>query len=66
MSWLAVAATLAAQQPAAPSWYHAWRLVDGGRVHLGVRPALYVDDEGARGRLELGAGVTVQLTIHLL
>jgi|HubBroStandDraft_2_1064218.scaffolds.fasta_scaffold00590_19 hypothetical protein len=44
----------------------------GGRVytsraiHVGVRPAAYLDNEGSRARLERAAGVTVQITAAVL
>jgi hypothetical protein len=66
VSWLVVTWMLAQQGPQAPAGVSAWRVIDRPDVHLGVRPAGFVDNEGeppARP-LEWGAGVTVQLTIH--
>lgn len=62
MSWLVVTCMLA-QQPA-PSPSGAWRVIDRPDVHLGVRPAAFLDNEGSPTPLEWGVGVTVQLTIH--
>lgn len=69
---LALALALASQQPLGPwapspssGWSPSWL---GGRVlttpglHIGIRPAAFVDDEGSPRRLELGAGVTLQIT----
>lgn len=63
MTWIAVSLALAsspATSPAAP-----WRLVTTPAVHVGLRPAAFVDNEDA-GRLEGGAGVTVQVTAWLV
>jgi hypothetical protein len=65
MTALTLALALATATPAppvpVPSWY-------GGRVlitptlHIGARPAIFVDNEGTRGRLEVGAGATIQIS----
>ncbi len=59
MTWLAVSLALAsspATSPAAP-----WRLLATPAVHVGLRPAAFVDNEDG-GRLEGGAGASVQVT----
>jgi hypothetical protein len=60
---IALALALASQQPqpAAPAWYRAWRVVERPGLHVGVRPAIFVDNE-ADGAVEWGAGATVQVT----
>lgn len=64
MIWLALAYALqhADAQPARSqtSWTATGRVVDGP-VHVGLRPALFVDPEGAQG-LEWGIGATLQVT----
>lgn len=67
MTALALSLALQAAQgtPAGPPWASApWRLVTTPWVHVGARPALYVDNEGERGRAELGAGATLQVTLR--
>ena len=70
MTALALALALAAQSPLgswAPSPTSTLPPWAGGRVytsrtvHVGIRPAAYVDNE-ARGGLEGGAGATVQVS----
>ena len=59
---LALAAALATLPLApAPQGPAPWRLVSRPGLHVGVRPAFFLDNEND-GRIELGAGVTVQLT----
>ena len=58
---LALSAQQPQAQPPAPSWYHAWRLVETDRLHIGVRPAGYVDVVAGQVQ-EVAVGVTVQLT----
>ena len=45
-----------------PSWFGG-RIYTGDDVHLGLRPAFFVDNE-AQGRLEVGAGFTLQVTFR--
>ena len=63
MTALAFALSLAAQQPqpAGPAWYTAWRLVNLPSMHVGLRPAVFVDNE-AGGGIEWGGGATLQVT----
>jgi hypothetical protein len=49
-----------------PGWYRAWRLVETDRVHIGLRPAAFVDNETPSGSLEVGAGATLQITASVL
>jgi hypothetical protein len=63
MTWLALAALLQPVPAPAPSWYGG-RLLTTPALHLGLRPAGYVDDEGDRGALEWGVGLTVQVTVR--
>ncbi len=58
---LALAMGLAPAGAQPPTWYRPWRLLDGP-VHVGLRPALYVDNETADGSWEVGFGATVQVT----
>jgi hypothetical protein len=64
VSWLAVSWLLATSAPA-PASPSAWRVVDRQDVHLGVRPAGFLDNEGEPPLrpLEWGVGLTVQLTV---
>jgi hypothetical protein len=68
MSWLAVAiaATFAGgpAEPPAPQlpWANVGRVWTTPRLHVGVRGAVFVDDE-ANGAIEAGAAATVQVTI---
>ena len=63
---LAIALGLGAppSSPPLPSWWGG-RVITTTGLHLGVRPALYVDDEARGGALEIGVGITVQLTTSL-
>ena len=64
MTALAYALALASQQPAAPPppWYRPWPRYADAHVHVGGRIAGYLDNEGDGGALEVGAGLTVQVT----
>lgn len=70
MTALALALALAASQPLG-SWAPSpattgWngRIVDAPSLHVGLRPAAFVDDGGQPPhRLEVGAGVTLQVTL---
>lgn len=63
MTALAFALSLGlAPGPQSPPWYHAWRLIERPELHVGARPAAFIDNEGEHGRRELGAGVTVQVS----
>lgn len=72
MSALAFALALASQQPlggwapqagvAALPWGPAGRIVTTPTLHIGVRPAVYFDNEGPDGSIEKAMGVTVQIT----
>lgn len=69
MTSLALALALAAQQPlgqwapspsvSGPPWLGG-RILTTETVHVGVRPAAFVD--GTPPHLELGAGVTLQVS----
>jgi hypothetical protein len=69
---LAFALALASQQPLGPfapspssGWAPTWwggRILTTDTIHLGVRPAAFVDNGSQDGRLEVGVGVTVQVT----
>jgi len=61
LSWLLAAALALSTDRPPPSLPAPWRLVDVPALHVGLRPALTLDNED-RGRLEGGAGVTLQLT----
>lgn len=68
MTWLALAALLGQADPGPPvalPWAGG-RVLTTRAVHLGIRPAAFVDDEGDRQALEWGAGVTVQMTVPAL
>ena len=67
MTALAFALALAAQQPqpVSPAWYTGWRLVSTDAVHVGLRPAAFVDNE-ADGGLEVGVGATLQVSLVAL
>ena len=58
---LALALSLLPQGPELVPAGPLTRLVDRPEVHVGLRPALYLDNE-AGGHLELGIGFTVQVT----
>jgi len=69
---LALALAMASAQPlgtwapspsvSGPSWLGG-RVLTTSAIHVGVRPAFFADDEGAAPhRLELGAGVTLQVS----
>lgn len=70
MTGLALALALASAQPLGawappPGGSSGWsgRIVDTPSLHVGARPAAFVDDGGsAPHRLELGAGVTLQVS----
>lgn len=74
MTALALALALSGQTPqaqATPQWVPPWygkagRLYTASddSVHVGGRIALFVDNEGGRagGQLEMGVGMTVQVT----
>jgi hypothetical protein len=47
-----------------PAWYHAWRIYSSENLHVGARPAAFIDNE-ANGGLEIGAGFTVQITARV-
>lgn len=59
MNWLALTLALAATQPAPPARSPV-RLIDRPNIHLGVRPIVLFSSE------ERAAGVSVQLSIHVL
>lgn len=62
---LAFALSLATAPIATPSTaaFSPWRLVSHADLHVGLRPALFVDDEGARrDPIEVGFGLTLQVT----
>ena len=42
------------------------RVITTAHVHVGVRPAAFVDNEGAHSAREYGAGGTVQITVNWL
>lgn len=71
MTWLALAWALQhadAQQAASQSgvwgtWLTSGRLVDTPVLHVGVRPAVEADPEGA---LNWGVGLTIQVTLPVL
>lgn len=67
MAWLAVSLALASAHdpPSAPLAWWTGRLVTLPNVHLGVRPAAFLDNED-HGQLECGAAVTVQLSTRAL
>jgi hypothetical protein len=67
MTALAFALALASSQgpPQPPTWASAWRLVATPTVHVGLRPAAFVDNEGRGGRVELGLGATLQVTVAI-
>lgn len=62
MTWLAIALALSAHDVGPPPPTRPWRLIDAPDVHVGVRPAAFVDDEGSGGRREAGMGLTVQIS----
>ena len=66
MTAIALALALAAQQPGppTPSWFNAWRLVNRPDLHIGLRPAAFIDNETSDGSWEVGAGATLQVTLH--
>lgn len=59
MTWIAVSLALASSPATSPA--SPWRIVATSSVHVGLRPAAFVDNED-RGRLEGGAGASVQVT----
>lgn len=61
---LAMGATPTGSPP--PPWYQPWRLVTLPALHVGLRPALFVDNETADGSWEIGAGATLQVTLDVL
>lgn len=69
MTALALALAMAAQQPLgqwapSPGTGTSWngRMIDTPALHVGARPAVFVDTDGSPRRLELGAGVTLQVS----
>jgi hypothetical protein len=70
MTWLLLSFALArgdAQQATSQSgWWATGRIVDGRDLHVGVRPAAFVDPEGAGGSIEYGVGITIQVSIVAL
>jgi hypothetical protein len=73
VKWLWVSLALTTQhadgQPASSllqNWSTTGRVVNTDYVHVGVRPAAFVDPEGDNGKLEWGVGVTAQLTVWVL
>lgn len=62
MTSLALALALAASQPPHPG-LPSWRLVDLPQVHVSARPAAFIDGGGLGGRVELGAGATLRVTL---
>jgi len=72
VSALALALALASQQPLggwAPQagaanlpWGLVGRVYTSSGLHVGVRGAAYIDNEGAGGSIERAVGVTVQIT----
>lgn len=62
---LAIALTLFGDPSAPPSSTPGWtsgRIITTPTLHVGARAAVYVDNEGEHGRVELGLGATVQVT----
>jgi hypothetical protein len=58
---LALALALAVSAPPPPS-PAVWRLVDRPELHVGVRPAVLVTNDGP----ELAGGLTLQVTAFVL
>jgi hypothetical protein len=66
VTWVAVAAALASAPAAPPPLpWAGGRIVTTDTLHVGLRPAAFVDNED-RGALEWGAGATVQVTVRAL
>ena len=67
MSALALVWALSAQPigPVVLPWAGG-RVITTAHVHVGVRPAAFVDNEGAHSAREYGAGGTVQITVNWL
>jgi len=63
VSWVALSAALAVQGGQSPE---PWRVISTPSVHLGVRPAAFLDDEGEGQSLEWGVGITAQLSTEVL
>lgn len=47
--------------PSSSNWLSTGRLMDASNLHLGVRPALYLDKGG-----EVDLGLTIQVSTNLL
>jgi hypothetical protein len=50
----------------APPWGLVGRVYTTPALHVGIRPALYLDNEGERGGLEIGVGMTVQVSAFMM
>lgn len=61
MSAIAFALALASQSPQAQAAV-PWRLITAELLRVGVRPAVFVDNE-AHGAIEFGIGVTVRVDV---
>lgn len=66
--WLSYAFSIQHADPVQASsllqnWSTTGRIVNTDYVHVGVRPAAFVDPEGDNGKLEWGYGVTMQVTV---
>lgn len=61
MGWLLAAALALPSDRPPPAAPAPWRIVDTPALHVGLRPALTLDNED-NGRLEGGAGATLQVT----
>lgn len=68
MTALALALALGLEPPGSPPpvWYRPWRIVETDAVHVGLRPAGYLDNELPGGQWEVGAGATLQVTAAAL
>lgn len=68
MTALALALAMGAAPPGSPppAWYQPWRIVSLPDLHVGLRPALFVDNETVDGSWEIGAGATLQITLSAL
>jgi hypothetical protein len=62
----ALALALALAVPQGPQGAPPGRIWTSPTLHVGVRPALYLDNEKNGGRLELGVGCTVQVSTTVI
>jgi hypothetical protein len=65
---LAFSLALASSAPTATQTPLVWsgRFLTTDKVHLGIRGAFYLDNEGEHGMLEVGAGATFQVTASVI